>query len=135
MTTDHGRWTMDRCTDGSATRLYVDGRIADPSVRALRTVMNSELETFSLTERSVLITGASGSIGQAIVRAFAAAGASVALHYHQRRDAAEELLRSLPGTGHVLVPADIAHPADVHRMVDEVVSTYGRLDVLVNNAA
>ena len=41
--------------------------------------------------KTVLVTGASGSIGQAIVRQFAAAGARVAIHYHANRDAAEQL--------------------------------------------
>ncbi|MDP9311116.1 MAG: SDR family oxidoreductase [Chloroflexota bacterium] len=83
----------------------------------------------------VLVTGASGSIGQAIVRGFAQAGARVAIHFHSGQAAAEQLRASLPGTGHMLVPANIAQPGDVKRMVDEVVAASGRLDVLVNNAA
>lgn len=89
----------------------------------------------SLANQTVLVTGASGSIGQAIVRACAEAGARVAIHYHSGQAAAEELRASLPGEDHLLVPANIAHPAEIHRMVDEAVQTWGRLDVLINNAA
>jgi 3-oxoacyl-[acyl-carrier protein] reductase len=89
----------------------------------------------NFVDQTVLVTGASGSIGQAIAYAFAQVGAKVAVHYRSGRTAAEQLLQSLPGAGHILVQADIAQPDDVRRMVDEVVQVYGRLDVLVNNAA
>jgi NAD(P)-dependent dehydrogenase (short-subunit alcohol dehydrogenase family) len=85
--------------------------------------------------QTVLVTGASGSIGQAIARAFAEAGARVALHYHAGREAVEDLRASLPGTDHLIVPANIAQPRDVRWMVTAVVQAWGRLDVLVNNAA
>ena len=84
--------------------------------------------------KAVLVTGASGSIGQAIVRHFADGGARVAVHYHAGREAAEELITTLPGEGHLAVGADIADGASVQRMVETVVETFGRLDVLVNNA-
>lgn len=88
-----------------------------------------------LEEQTALVTGASGSIGQAIVRKLAEAGARVAIHYHSQMAAAEQLRATLPGNDHLIVPGNIGHPADVSRMVDEVVQTWGRLDILVNNAA
>jgi NAD(P)-dependent dehydrogenase (short-subunit alcohol dehydrogenase family) len=88
-----------------------------------------------LTNQTVLVTGASGSIGQAIVRACADAGARVAIHYHRGQEAAQALLGSLGGEGHLLVQADIADAASVERMFGEVIGAFGRLDVLVNNAA
>jgi 3-oxoacyl-[acyl-carrier protein] reductase len=84
---------------------------------------------------NVLVTGASGSIGQAIVRAFAAAGARVAIHYHRGAAAAEQLRAELPGAGHLTVGADIADGASVQRMVETVLQEFGGLQVLVNNAA
>ena len=87
------------------------------------------------SNQTVLVTGASGSIGQAIVRGFAQAGAQVAIHFNNGQVAAEQLRAELPGSGHFLVPANMAQPGDVKRMVDEVVAATGRLDVLVNNAA
>ncbi len=86
--------------------------------------------------RSVLVTGASRGIGAATVRAFAAEGDRVAVHYGASRAAAEDVLASLPGEGHALVAADVADPAEVQTMVDDAADQLGgRLDVLVNNAA
>lgn len=84
--------------------------------------------------KTVLVTGASGSIGQAIVRTFADAGARVAVHYHAGREAAEGLIATLPGDGHISVGADIGDGASVQQMVEQVIAAFGRLDILVNNA-
>jgi NAD(P)-dependent dehydrogenase (short-subunit alcohol dehydrogenase family) len=82
----------------------------------------------------VLVTGASRGIGAAVARAFAAAGDRVAVHYGASRGAAERVLASLPGTGHVLAPADLADPAAVRTMVDAAARELGGIEVLVNNA-
>jgi 3-oxoacyl-[acyl-carrier protein] reductase len=84
--------------------------------------------------KGVLVTGASGSIGQAIVRQFATAGARVAVHYHGNREAAEQLIAELPNTGHIVVQADMSDAASVARMVEHAIAELGQLDVLVNNA-
>jgi len=86
-------------------------------------------------KQSVLLTGASGSIGQAIARAFAEAGARVALHCHRGRPAAETLFRSLPGSGHMLVEANIGDGESVRALVENVITEFGRIHILVNNAA
>jgi NAD(P)-dependent dehydrogenase (short-subunit alcohol dehydrogenase family) len=85
--------------------------------------------------KNVLVTGASRGIGQAIARAFAETGARVAVHYHQQRDRAKQVEGSLPGSGHMLVQANIADPHAVEQMVGQVITTFGWIDVLVNNAA
>jgi 3-oxoacyl-[acyl-carrier protein] reductase len=84
--------------------------------------------------RSVLVTGASRGIGAAVARAFADSGDRVAVHYGSSRDAAERTLRSLPGAGHVLAPADLRDAEAVREMVDQAASALGGIDVLVNNA-
>ncbi|MGW6276108.1 SDR family NAD(P)-dependent oxidoreductase [Kribbella sp. NPDC055071] len=84
--------------------------------------------------RSVLVTGASRGIGAATARAFAAAGDRVAVHYSASADAAAQVLKELPGTGHVLAPADLADPVAIQTMVDDAASALGGIDVLVNNA-
>jgi 3-oxoacyl-[acyl-carrier protein] reductase len=86
-------------------------------------------------QQNVLLTGASGSIGQAIARSFAEAGARVALHFHRGRLAAETLFASLTGSGHILAEADIADGGSVFSLVQKVTSEFGRIHVLVNNAA
>jgi 3-oxoacyl-[acyl-carrier protein] reductase len=85
-------------------------------------------------DRAVLVTGASRGIGAATARAFAAAGDRVAIHYGSSPDAAAVVLKDLPGSGHVMVQADLADPEAIQTMVDDAASALGGIDVLVNNA-
>jgi NAD(P)-dependent dehydrogenase (short-subunit alcohol dehydrogenase family) len=87
-----------------------------------------------MTGRAVLVTGASRGIGRAVARAFAASGDRVAIHHRQSPELAEELRAELPGTGHLVVRADLTDPAAVRVMVDDAAARLGGLDVLVNNA-
>ena len=86
-----------------------------------------------LTGRTVLVTGASRGIGNALARGLAGAGATVAVHYHRNAAHAERLAAAL---GHDARPfgADLSDPAACARLFDDVVAAYGRLHVLVNNA-
>ena len=84
--------------------------------------------------RAVLITGASRGIGRAIAHAFAAAGDRVAVHHKDSAELAASLLGELPGTGHVIVRADLADADAVRAMVDAAAAALGGIDVLVNNA-
>ena len=87
-----------------------------------------------MSERAVLVTGASRGIGSAVARAFAAAGDRVAVHHRDSAGLAADVLAALPGSGHVLVQADLADARAVRRMVDAASAQLGGLDVLVNNA-
>jgi NAD(P)-dependent dehydrogenase (short-subunit alcohol dehydrogenase family) len=84
--------------------------------------------------RAVLVTGASRGIGAAVARAFAASGDRVGLHYGSRREAALEVLASLPGDGHIVAGAELNDPEAIRSMVDEVAGALRGIDVLVNNA-
>jgi 3-oxoacyl-[acyl-carrier protein] reductase len=84
--------------------------------------------------RGVLVTGGSRGIGRAIARAFAEQGDRVAVHWGSSEELAEQVLAELPGSGHVLVQADMADADAVGAMVDGAARELGRLDVLVNNA-
>ena len=86
------------------------------------------------TNTVVLVTGASRGIGKATAQLFAQAGARVAVHYNNDHDAARHALTSLPGIGHTVLQADITNPGDASMLVDSVVRTMGRIDVLINNA-
>jgi 3-oxoacyl-[acyl-carrier protein] reductase len=83
--------------------------------------------------QGVLVTGGSRGIGRATALLFAEGGASVAVHYASNEKAAQEVLDSLPGTGHVAVQADLG-AGTARELVAETLDKLGRIDVLVNNA-
>ena len=85
----------------------------------------------------VLITGAAGGIGAATARAFARHGWSVALGYVNSEGQARALAVECGALGvdTLLVQGDVGDDADCKRMVAEVLERFGRVDVLVNNAA
>jgi len=86
-----------------------------------------------LTGKTILVTGASGGIGQSLAEGLAGAGATVAAHFNQNRTAAEAVVETL-GRDSRAFQADLARPASCERLFDSVIECYGRLDVLVNNA-
>jgi 3-oxoacyl-[acyl-carrier protein] reductase len=87
---------------------------------------------FDLTDRTALITGATGGIGGAIARAFHRQGATVAVSGRQT-EKLDKLAGELGGRAHV-VPCDLADRAAVTGLVDAATAKLGRLDILVNNA-
>jgi 3-oxoacyl-[acyl-carrier protein] reductase len=84
---------------------------------------------------TALVTGASRGIGRAVACSLARRGARVAIHYQANAGAARETLAALTGTGHALFAADLADPAAAAPLWNAVVAKFGRIDVLVNNAA
>jgi len=86
------------------------------------------------TNRVALVTGASRGIGRAVASAFASRGARVVVHYNQNTASAEETLASLPGSGHMIVKADVSDSNAVKIMVDHAARRMGTIDILVNNA-
>jgi NAD(P)-dependent dehydrogenase (short-subunit alcohol dehydrogenase family) len=83
-----------------------------------------------LRGKRVLITGASRGIGESFARAFAGAGATVAL-VARTEDAIRALAAELGGTAH---PADLSDPKQVDALISYVEDEAGPVDVLVNNA-
>jgi len=108
-----------------------------------------------LKDKVVLITGANHGIGAATGKAFAAEGAAVAIHFLESsptdeadeaytmlhvvggRTAANELVNDIREQGEraIAIEADLSDPAMIPVLFDRVEETYGRVDVLVNNAA
>lgn len=87
-------------------------------------------------DRVVLVTGGSRGIGRAIAIEFARAGADVVLNYNSRHDAAAEVAGQVEQAGRrcVLVPGSVADPTVAHEMARVALESFGRIDVLVNNA-
>jgi NAD(P)-dependent dehydrogenase (short-subunit alcohol dehydrogenase family) len=86
-----------------------------------------------LSGRNVLVTGAARGIGAAISRAFAGAGARVAVHFGRNGEAAARLAQEI-GAGAQAFGADLEDPQETLRLWDDVLAHFGRIDVLVNNA-
>lgn len=87
---------------------------------------------FDLTEKTALITGASGGIGGAIARALHAQGATVALS-GTRREALDKLAGELGARAHVM-PADLGDSAAVEELVPHAEEAMSKLDILIHNA-
>lgn len=97
--------------------------------------MSSDL--FSLNGRVAVVTGAAGLIGREHCRALAEAGAAV-VATDLRQDQCDEIVAGLAshdGLEHLACAANITQPAEVQRLLDATIECYGRVDVLVNNAA
>lgn len=84
-----------------------------------------------------LVTGASRGIGRAIALELAAAGHDIIVNFHSREEAARSTVDAVAALGRTALAsrADIASAADRRRLLEEVRGRFGRLDLLVNNAA
>lgn len=85
-----------------------------------------------LRDKVVLITGASGGIGEAAALAFGNEGAKIVL-VSRRKEKLEAIASRLNDA--FVIQADLCDPQEAVRMIDETVRRYGRLDILINNAA
>jgi 3-oxoacyl-[acyl-carrier protein] reductase len=90
-----------------------------------------------MSDKVALITGAARGIGRAIAVSLAKEKWCVVINYRSNEGAAREARRLVEGIGGkgVLVQADIANAADRSRLVASTLEAYGRIDLLVNNAA
>ena len=94
---------------------------------------------FDFTGKTVLITGGATGIGAQCCRQFAEAGAFVALNYYPGEPdetLSKELVDEIRAAGYQIerYGVDISHEQEVYDMIEEIVKTTGRIDVVVNNA-
>jgi len=89
-----------------------------------------------LEGKVALVTGSSRGVGKAVALGFAASGADVVINYTSNQNAADSVVSEIQSMGRsaVAVKADVAVKTDVERLVNTAAETYGKLDVLVNNA-
>jgi 3-oxoacyl-[acyl-carrier protein] reductase len=92
-------------------------------------------DSFRLDGRVALVTGSGRNIGRAIAEAFAAAGARVVVNGHRDKAALDDVVAGIKSRGGeaIGVLADVADDAAVGHMVQQAVSTFGSIDVVVSN--
>jgi NAD(P)-dependent dehydrogenase (short-subunit alcohol dehydrogenase family) len=87
--------------------------------------------------KSVLITGASGGIGEAMCREFAKEGYDVVIHYNSSEESDLKLKRELESeykVKAVTIKADLRSSDEVKALAEAALKTFDRIDVLINNA-
>ena len=91
----------------------------------------------NLQDKVAVVTGASKGIGAGIARALGAAGAAVVVNYASDKAGAEKAVADIKAKGGkaVAVKGDVSKSADVKHLFEETRKAFGKLDVLVNNAA
>jgi 3-oxoacyl-[acyl-carrier protein] reductase len=88
----------------------------------------------NLRDKVVLITGASGGIGSAIARGFAAEGAKLVLHCHQNLTGARQLQKELVSVESLIFAADLTKEAAVKKLFTAALKKFNRVDTLIANA-
>lgn len=89
-----------------------------------------------LTGKTALVTGGSRGIGKAIALELASQGANIVVNYTRNAEMAAEVVREIEtiGAKALAVQADVSKSADAESLVDQALTTFGQIDLLINNA-
>ncbi|MFB3101091.1 MAG: SDR family NAD(P)-dependent oxidoreductase [Gammaproteobacteria bacterium] len=89
-----------------------------------------------LEHKTVVVTGASGGIGESIATTFAREGAHVVVNYNSSKEKAVDIVKKINGPGGkaVAIRANVTDPKDVTFLIDEALSELGQIDIWVNSA-
>jgi NADP-dependent 3-hydroxy acid dehydrogenase YdfG len=119
-----------------AQHLAKPGREADLKVRPMFEAP-SYLGSEKLKDYATIITGGDSGIGRAVAVLYAREGADVAIVYLDEHEDAEETKRAVEAEGRrcITIAGDVADPKFCENAVKQMMKAFGKLDVLVNNAA
>ena len=94
------------------------------------------MDSKKLSGKTALVTGSSRGIGRAIAERLSRDGAAVAINYISNANGAEETAAEIKAAGGdaIALQADVSKLEDIHRLFDQTIEHYGRLDILINNA-
>ncbi|MBT8331112.1 MAG: SDR family oxidoreductase [Deltaproteobacteria bacterium] len=98
--------------------------------------MNRDWSSFGLEDQIAIVTGASQGIGRTLAIALAQAGADVALVSRTRSDL-EVVAKEIEAVGRkaLVISADLQDVSQIRKLIDAVHKTFGKIDILINNAA
>jgi glucose 1-dehydrogenase len=90
----------------------------------------------SLQNKAAIVTGGDSGIGHAISLELGRQGAAVTINFHKNADAADATVKEIEAAGGKAqaVQGDVSSVADIQNLVDKTVATFGRLDIMINNA-
>ncbi len=93
-------------------------------------------EMFNFAGKVVIVTGSGSGLGTGIATRFAEAGAAVVVNYRASAEGATAVVSEIEASGgkSIALQADVSQKPDVERLIAETVATFGKVDVLVNNA-